>query len=579
MNRTFPLYAKIAVSILSVIIIVRLFLMWIPYPDLKRFLNRQYSLQIHDRNGELLEIVPLEDGIRREYTPLKDIPVFIQQVFIKSEDRRFYYHPGIDPIALIRSVFRNLTAGRILTGGSTITMQLARIVSPRASSIPGKVVEMLNALRIEAKLHKRQILELYLNSIPFAYRAEGVTSAGRTFFGQSLPELSPAQVILLAVIPRRPQKYNPVESPEAAFAAASELSLSKRFGITPAEIEEGVLSAQYGRWGYKAPHFLQFLKERAGFNELSGRKGGSLSTSLDLDLNLYLEERLNYYLDKYSTSRLTNGAGILIDNQSGEILAYVGSRNFFGDDDSGQIDGVQVANQSGSCIKPFLYAYALEHGFTPNTVLPDIPLEFGSSQVYLPQNFNKRYNGPVRLRVALASSLNVPAVYLLHQIGVTKFFDFLLSLGFESLKSQANTAGLGLAVGNGEVSLYELARAFALFPRRGLPLELTPFKLEHPPFGSYQVERKPIISDYAADLICDILSDKASRILGFGETSVLNVDFSAMFKTGTANQFQHIWALGATPDYTIGIWMGNFSGDTVIGKTGSSIPAQIAVEM
>jgi penicillin-binding protein 1C len=316
-----------------------------------------------------------------------------------------------------------------------------------------------------------------------------------------------------------------------------------------------------------------------------------VTTTLDLRLQEKLELEIRDQVWGYAAQRMTTGAGVVFDNRTGEVLAYVGSADYFDDENQGQNDGVQATNQPGSCLKPFLYALALEKGFRPSTVLPDIAQDFGGAEVYVPVNFNRRFNGPVRLRVALASSLNVPAVYTLQRLGVQAFTDFLISLGFASLESQRETLGVGLALGNAEVSLWELARGFAMFPRGGVPLEPRYVLAAlgagaagatvggaRAPAGAPAAGAR-IVSPYTAAEICRILSDQRSRFLGFGSARTMNTSFAAMFKTGTANQFQHVWALGATPEYTVGVWMGNFSGETIIGKTGSGIPARVAADI
>ncbi|MDR3162170.1 MAG: hypothetical protein LBU28_11245 [Spirochaetaceae bacterium] len=271
---------------------------------------------------------------------------------------------------------------------------------------------------------------------------------------------------------------------------------------------------------------------------------------------------------------MTNGAILAIENDTGAVRLYAGSASWFDDAVSGKIDGVRIRNQSGSCLKPFLYALALDSGFTPAEILPDLPTVFGGPEAYIPSNFNRRFNGPVRLRVALASSLNIPAVYTLERLGVEAFEDYLVSLGFDSIADTRFSHGTGLALGNGEVSLEELVRAFSAFPRGGLLPSLRWWEA-----GDDEGEARRVMSPYAAWVIADILSDRASRFTGFGPAPALATDFPAMFKTGTANQFQHIWALGASRRFTLGVWMGNFSGETVIGRTGSSIPARIAAEL
>jgi penicillin-binding protein 1C len=252
----------------------------------------------------------------------------------------------------------------------------------------------------------------------------------------------------------------------------------------------------------------------------------------------------------------------------------VGSADFNNREAAGQIDGALALNQPGSSMKPFLYAMALENGFMPTDIIADIPVNFGESELYIPRNFNDRFNGPILFRAALASSLNIPAVYLLYRLGVQNYSSRLFSLGFDSLEESAQDAGLGLALGNSPVSLMELVRAFSVFPRDGVYIPLT-WELD----GAQRQDRvteKRIFSADTARIICSFLSDSNARVMAFGRALNFQTSFPAIFKTGTANQYQSIVALGATPKYTAGVWMGNFTGETVIGKTGSSIPAAIA---
>ncbi|TFG60699.1 MAG: peptidoglycan glycosyltransferase, partial [Spirochaetales bacterium] len=459
----------------------------------------------------------------------------------------------------------------------TITMQVSRIFSPGRPGLAGKIREMALALCLEARYTKNEILNLYLNSIPFGHQVEGLTSASRYFFGKTPSELSRAAACVLVVIPRNPSLYGPgSRNPDAPGSAV--LALAEKAGLGTEEADEAAELArtlEARPYPFKAPHFVQYLKA-AWPEELSGE--AAVKTSLDLELNTFIEERLNFYLARYQQNRLTNGAALVIDNKTAEIIAYVGSRDFFDTLRPGQMDGVRAANQPGSCLKPFLYAMALEKGYQPNTILPDLPLDLGGPEVFVPMNFDNRFHGPVRFRVALASSLNVPAVYLVSKLGADRFSRFLINAGFDSLKSLKANPGEGIALGSEAVSLFELVQAFSVFPRGGEFRPLIPSAGEAF-LGVRQRETHTVCGRYSAALICDILSDNFSRLLGFGPNPVYNTAFPSMWKTGTANQFQHIWALGATPEYTVGIWLGNFTGETVIGSTGSSIPAKIAVEI
>jgi penicillin-binding protein 1C len=600
-------------------------------------LERPYSIRLYDRNGILAQIPSLGEGLRREFLSLEDIPGEVKAVFLLAEDRRFYAHPGVDPVAMVRALWQNLRSGRRVSGASTITMQLARIIGKgRAGGLGGKIAEALNALRLEARLSKDEILELYLNSAPFGFQTEGTASAARTFFASDLSMLSPAQIFCLAAIPRRPGFYNPLENPENCRAAATELHGRFRGDAKLAAAWPLLADIASGDWDYalgsarrfaypfETPHFVRYVLAGLGGHgqKPDPRKRRSqpaipaeLRLSVDLGLQHYMEGIIAGNVSRHYSSRLTNAAAILIDNATGEILAWVGSADYHNHEAAGQIDGVLALNQPGSSMKPFLYAMALENGFKPADVLADVPGNFGERELYIPQNFNNRFNGPMLFRSALASSLNIPAVSLLYRLGVRNYAEKLRSLGFDSLgavsgaepESAAERAGLGLALGNAPVSLAELVRAFSVFPRDGvlIPLktqatmnneqlaisnEQLAISSEQGTMNNEQLamgnERgtgggeqaggatgQRIFRADTARLICSFLSDSGARTLAFGSARNFRAPFPAIFKTGTANQYQSIVALGATPRFSAAVWMGNFTGETVIGKTGSSLPA------
>ncbi len=570
------------VSSLIILGVIYAFFRYSGYPELDGFIEQDYSLEIYDRNGMLLKVTALEEGLRRIYKNQDDIPDVLKRVFIIAEDSRFYFHYGIDPLAVFRAWFQNRSSGRIVSGASTITMQLAGIVSGSGDGYRSKLLEMFNALRIESRLSKSKILELWLNNIPFSFQIEGVSAASLKFLGRDISLMDMESSLLLAVIPRSPANLNPLVNKKAAIETAVKLGLETGHSDVTESLEKVLDQYELFYWPDITPHFSLFTEKQVYSMPQNPVLSGGINTSIDYTLNDILQDRINYYLSLSVDSRITTGAGLIINNSSGEILAYVGSANFKDTENSGQIDGIQILNQPGSTLKPFLYALGMERGFLPNSVLPDIPQHYGESQVYQPMNFDRTFHGPVLLRVALASSMNVPAVYMINRLGVLNFADYLISLGFESLRIQRESVGTGLALGNAEVSLMELTRAFSVFPRGGIFLPLTPF-MTNSSFSFLQTgnnqNNDSVMKPYTAGIIRDILTDNNSRYPGFGDGSIMNTDFEAMFKTGTSNQFQNIWALGATPQYTVGIWMGDFSGNTVIGRTGSSLPAAIAAEM
>ncbi|MDR2662896.1 MAG: transglycosylase domain-containing protein, partial [Treponema sp.] len=566
-----------------------LFLRFSPYGALAAFLERPYSTRFYDRRGTLVQIVPLEEGLRREYAASETLPPALTAVFLAAEDQRFYGHPGIDPLAVIRAAWQNLKERRTVSGASTITMQLARIIDSRGRlrrNIFSKIGEACNALRLEARFSKKQILDLYLNSIPFGFQTEGIASAARNFFASDLSLLSPGEVFCLAVIPRRPGAYNPLEEREACIGAARKLAERfaedpRRAGAFPlyAALDDGdweALRPRYFSYPQFMPHLVRHVHTRLMEAHSCGSGGfpGDYTLSADLELQRYAEDLIAANIRRYASSRLSNGAAIVIDNRTGEVLAWVGSADYYDESALGQIDGVLAANQMGSAMKPFLYALALERGWKPSDVLADIPSTYGDREVYIPLNFNNRFNGPVLLRTALASSLNIPAVDLLSSLGVRDYGAFLASAGFSSMADgeTAEEAGLGLALGNAPVSLAELAAGFSIFPRDGaaLPLRFDPLRDQEEP-----AEPVRIMEADTARLICSILSDPRARRLAFGRGANFQTPFPAIFKTGTANQYQSIAALGATPRFTAAVWMGNFSGETVMGRTGSSLPASV----
>ena len=517
-----------------------------PSPTLTAFLQRENSTRFYDRNGVLLQVRPLGDGLRREYYSLDELPENLVNAFVEAEDKNFYYHCGVDFASIARAVVQNKRAGRVVSGASTITMQLVRIIYPRKKSVSAgtKVLEMFRAFFLEAKLSKKKILELYLNSVPFGFQTEGVGSASRTFFGRTPDKLSLDEIKVLSVIPRRPALY----APEKSF-----------------------------EYPLLCPHFVSYVIQMYKAEKL--RLPDKLVLSIDSNLVTGCEKQIQKKLEEYKEARIHNGTACAMNNKTGELVLWVGNASFYDDEHSGQIDGVLTLNQPGSSMKPFLYAMALENGFSPTDILPDIPQDFGGEGVYIPFNFNNKYNGPVRMRVALASSLNVPAVYLLYNMGVQNYIDLLLKLGFNSLQSQRTELGLSLALGGGEVSLLEMVHAFSVFPNDGFLVNYCVEKAYAERSFSKRAFKKKIYASDTARIMCDILSDSASRELGFGHGYVFKTKYPSIFKTGTSNQYQNIIAVGATTEFTVGVWFGNFGGDTVIGETGSSIPARIVREI
>ena len=551
---------KILLWVAGVLTAVHLLLLFFPFDKLKEFKAQPFSHVYYDCQGQLLQVTPVAQGDRREYIDYKSIPRDVRKIILRTEDRRFYLHNGTDLIAITHAAVQNLQHKKIVRGGSTITMQLIKtIFQDKDVTISRKLRDIFYAYVLEAKLSKKKIFELYVNSIYFGYGSTGFASAARTFYGCTLDKLSPQQICCLAVIPRNPTFYDPFNAnTNCADRACALYNKIYKQKLSVSQFMQYLPQKRF-TYPFEAPHYIRDIAEKRPAQPQQ-------TLTLNLELQHFAERTVRQGLDQAQGSRISNASLLLIENKTGTPLAWVGSADFFDEIHNGQIDGVLIRNQPGSSMKPFLYALALEtpdpHGnplFTPSTILADIPQEFGDEKLYIPSNFNNRYNGPIRLRIALASSLNVPAVYVLNTIGVPNYLNKLYELGFDSLRHDGIDADLGLALGAGEVKLCELVPAFSVFVRDGK-----------------DYSGKQIYKPDTARLICSFLSDKGARALGFGYTQTFQTDYPSIFKTGTSNQYQNIIALGATKKYTVGVWMGNFSGETVVGKTGSSLPAWVA---
>jgi penicillin-binding protein 1C len=532
---------------------------------------------VTDHAGRLLYRVPGPGGSYTARLSRQELTPAVREVFVRLEDRRFFHHRGIDPLAVARAGLENLRRGRAVSGASTITMQAARLLAPHGGGLGGKLLEALTALRLEATLSKEQILLLYLNLLPFGGNTTGLAAAAEAYFDRSLGELAPGQLLLLAILPRAPAALDPFRHPEALRRAA--LALAGRVGVSAGGVEQALASIRRGRAVLRAPHFaFHILNElpRLAASIPAGEMLVRVVTTLDLEVYRDLAARLEGALAR--TPALHSAAGLALDNATGEILAWACLPDFLQRSEASAIDAVLLRHPSGSTLKPFLYALALERGYTCASLLPDLPLSFGGREGYRPENFDRRSRGLIRLRSALAGSLNVPAVYLLSRLGMRDFLSFCATLGLDQ-GPEAADLGLGVAVGNGTASLLELARAFSVFPRGGTVAELrlvreltlsSGRRIALPLAG-----HRRVLSPESAWLVWDILSDPAARVTGFGTRSRLSTPFPAMFKSGTAGGYHSLWCLGATSEHTVGVWAGNLDRRAAFGATGSSLPAEV----
>ena len=556
------------------------------------------SLVLEDRHGLPLRTTRAADGSLAGWLPLAEMDPQLLQAFVALEDRRFYSHHGVDVRAVLRAVVQDVRARRLVSGASTITMQLARLHRPasRGGGLAGKLAQALWALRIEAHLGKQQILEQYLNRVPLGQGAVGVTAAAALYFDASAARLSLGQAALLAGLASAPSAANPLVSPaRAAERRAVALRRMVAAGHVTQEAAreaaaEPMLAARVLA-PFLAPHFTTRLLAWA--EESGAAPGGTWRTSLDLPLQAALEGEVRHTVALLRDRGVREGAAVVLDNRTGEVLAWVGSPDFWADT-AGQVDMVVSPRQPGSALKPFLYGLAFDRGYTAASVLADVPRTYATATgPYQPRNYDRRFHGPVRAREALASSFNVPAVELTDRLGAASLLRVLHEAGFGSLRQGADHYGLGLALGNGDVTLLEMANGYRGLanggvwrPHRFLAAEeggAGPGEergARAAGFGSRPADGftpgagagRRFVSAAAAALVLDILSDPVARVPGFGLDTPFDFPFPVAVKTGTSHHFTDNWAVGVTGAFTVAVWIGDFSGRPmrqVSGVTGA----------
>jgi len=486
---------------------------------------------IVDRHGVLL-YEPLGSGGTRSAW-LSEIPHNVERATIAAEDKRFYLHPGIDPIALARALAHDIRRLKIVEGGSTITQQVAKLMLQRKSRWQ-KLREAIVALQLEARYSKREILALYLNVAPYGDQTIGIARASQRVFGCDPEQLTVAQAAYLAALPQRPSSKN------VRYRA-----VLRRMHASKADFAEK-LAFDKGKHPLLAAHFVERVRAIAN--------GPRIETTLDARLQREVEGIIAAAKPELLKHGAHSVAVAVLDNRSGDWLAWEGSGDYFGTDFGGAIDGVVTPRQPGSALKPFTYALGFESGFTPATVLDDVPSHFPTAEegvVYTPRNYDGRYRGPLRARVALAGSENVPAVQLLSRLGPPALLRFLRAFGFRNFDRTADYYGLGLTLGDAEVTLDQLVRAYATFARGGVAIE--PSMLLHGP----RAQRR-LVSQRTAFWITDILSDASAREYIFGSGGALDFPFPVAVKTGTSQAYRDNWTIGYTRDVTVGVWVGNF---------------------
>ncbi len=567
------------------------------------------SVRITDRDGRLLYDILPQQGGRHAVLAFANIPQCMKDATVAVEDKTFYTNPGIDPGGIARALWLNLRGGRTVAGGSTITQQVARNIllaqdERTEISLRRKMREAVLAVELTLKLSKNDILALYLNQVNYGGMAYGVEAASQTYFGKPAAELLLPECALLAGLPQAPGAYDPFTHPELAKQRQQVvLQLMERQGaITEqqrAAAEAAPLSYNLSPYPIEAPHFIWLVKDQLDALTAEGRiaQGQSLvvRTTLNLDEQHTAEGIIKRRIAAFKpqpgeiSHNVNNASMVVLDPHSGEILALVGSADYFDETIDGALDMATSPRQTGSAFKPFIYAEALDptrsHPWTAATSILDVSTTFitHDGQPYTPKDYDGREHGPVPVRTALASSLNIPAVKTLKEVGIDNTVELAGRLGITSL-DDPSTYDLSLALGGGQISLLQLSDAYASLANGGyyipsyaiIDIRDADGKLLYTQPHASPVQ---VFDPRVTWLISDILSDDRARETGFGLNSTLNVGFTAAVKTGTTTNFHDNWTIGYTPNLVVGVWVGNSNYQAMKDVSGVTGAAPIWNEM
>jgi 1A family penicillin-binding protein len=586
-----------------------LFIAWlstVQLPDFNNFENRfvANSTKIYDRTGKVV-LYNIHDNIKRTEVPLFEISPYIQQATISIEDAHFYEHNGFRPTSFIRAAVANLTSGGFSQGGSTITQQVVKnALLSREKTVTRKLKEIILSLKLDNQLPKDSILQIYLNESPYGGTIYGVEEASLAYFGKHAKEVTLTEAAYLAALPQSPTYYSPYGKHRDALEARKNLVLDKMYElgyITKAEREtsqkEVVAFEKNESNSGKALHFVMYLREQ--LEEKYGRdvvQNGGLKvvSTIDYPLQQKLEDIVKEgALENAKKFNAKNAALVAIDPKTGQILSLVGSRDFFDTEIPGQFNIATAARQPGSSFKPIVYAAAFNLGYTPETVLFDVPTQFSAlcdadgnpkpgikkEACYMPENYDNKFRGPITIRNALAQSLNIPAVKTLYLTGLDNAIHLAQQMGLSTI-SDPNRYGLSLVLGGGEITLLELTNAYGVFANNGIynkPVGILEVRdVDGNLLEKYSSDEAPVLPESVTSLISSVLSDEGARVPSYGSHSALYFENRPVaVKTGTTNDYRDVWVVGYTPSVVVGMWGGNNDNTPIDKKVAGFVLAPI----
>lgn len=588
----------------------------LPRPEV--FTERPFILptEIYDKEGKIL-LYQIYEEEKRTVVPLEQMPDYLKEAVITAEDANFYSHFGLDFGGIARSILKDLSAGELTYGGSTISQQLIRssFLTPE-KTVKRKIKEIILTLELERRYSKDQILEFYLNQVPFGLNSYGVEAASQVYFNKSVSEISPAEAASLTALIRAPSRLSSIEKREELIALKNYIleRMNKRGYINEEQLKsarEEILNFAEIHHPIKAPHFVLFVKNYLEENYPSYllKTGGlKVYTTLDWQLQQLAEEVVKEGVKINKTHKAYNAALVAINPNTGEILSMVGSADYFGES---ELKGCEAGKnclfepevnaaaygkgrQPGSAFKPFAYYLALKNGLTPETILWDAKTDFNPDcdasgeqekdefgmDCYHPNNYDEKFRGPITLKEALAQSINIPAVKILYLVGLQNTLDLAKKLGITTLQEPASFYGLSLVLGGGEVKLLDMTSAYGTFATRGSrisPISIS--KIEDSRGNIIEENKKTpkkILEPKIVDQINDILSDDQARAPIFGDRGSLHVPgYKVAVKTGTTQEYKDAWTIGYTDSLVVGVWAGNNDSTPIERKPGAAIASPI----
>ena len=591
---------KIALTIIYILLLTSfiLGLIFIPkvyklYKFSKEYINKPFSkeelqknesrvLKIYDRNNILLaNLFPEYGGFYKE-VKYSDLPQNLIEAVISAEDKNFFKHKGIDYKAILRAFISNLLNRKIVSGGSTITQQLSKSIINRERNYINKFYEALDSIRLEKNLTKEEILTEYLNRIFFGNNCYGIGAAAELYFKKEVKDLNINESVILASIIKSGTKFNPYKYEER-------LHLRKIYVLAQMKNNNYIKEEEYNNYInenitiytnrekniLKSPHFVMYIKD--SLDKLKYSNITEVKTTLDYKMQKEASLVISNASQSLHSFNVRNISCVILNAKTGEVLSMIGSMDYFDKETDGSVNGAIALRQPGSALKPFLYAYLFDKGESPASVIGDIKTYINSpGGDYIPENFDRKYRGPVTIRDALANSLNIPAVRWLSKYSLKDFQNILLKSGLRSIDKNPDYYGYSLVLGSAEVRLIDLASAYTIFPNSGIFINhysAVSLKKENGdifyfPKKSYTYKR--VISEESAYLINKILSDRNARMGSFRSYRGLVYPFSIAIKTGTSKGSRDAWAIGYTKDYIVGLWLGDFKGSEMINITGGN---------